>query len=568
MAAILTGSADIKYDRLSVIPLGGQSELGQVLWVFSYGGELLLVDAGAAYPGEDLPGVDLLLPNTNFLEANQERITALLLTNGHEEHSGGVGYLLNHLKIPRIMGPRFVSSLIAQNLMSRSDSTTIDTIEMRHPYQIGSFEVEWIQVNDAIADACALRLTTPEGTVIYTSSFKLDQTPVDNRQLDVARLAQLGDSDVLMLISDSAGVESQGYTPSEKAVYGTLDNNLSAAPGRAIVVLPGTNTHRLQILFDLAAKRGRKVVLYGETLIKTAVVAVVTGNLTYDRRIEASLEELPQLPDQEVLIIATGLEGDPMDILKELAYGRNRDLTLKHGDTIIFSAEPPPGTSRQLAMFLDQFLSIGVKTIYGARSGVYVSKHASREELKLIMAIVKPRYFVPALGEGRHIMHHAQLAVECGLQPENVFPLQNGEVLEIGSSGAAIIGEIESQAVLYNRDQGERVTTFSVNERRTLSLEGVLTVGCVIDPSFALVCGPTFEAGASGFLQSSEWVDTRNELVELIGQTVAGFGQGEKDVNALRTAIKELVTKTVRSRLQAKPMVHVVVHELATNHPG
>src|SRR5262249_28356034 len=187
---------------------------------------------------------------------------------------------------------------------------------------------------------------------------------------------------------------------------------------------------------------------------------------------------------------------------------------------------------------------------------------------KLIMAIVKPRYFVPALGEGRHIMHHAQLAVECGLQPENVFPLQNGEVLEIGSSGAAIIGEIESQAVLYNRDQGERVTTFSVNERRTLSLEGVLTVGCVIDPSFALVCGPTFEAGASGFLQSSEWVDTRNELVELIGETVAGFGQGEKDVNALRTAIKELVTKTVRSRLQAKPMVHVVVHELATNHPG
>src|SRR5262249_40431633 len=205
-------------------------------------------------------------------------------------------------------------------------------------------------------------------------------------------LAQLGDSDVLMLISDSAGVESQGYTPSEKAVYGTLDNNLSAAPGRAIVVLPGTNTHRLQILFDLAAKRGRKVVLYGETLIKTAVVAVVTGNLTYDRRIEASLEELPQLPDQEVLIIATGLESDPMDILKELAHGRNRDLTPKHGEPIIFIAEPPPGTSRQLAMFLDQFLSIGVKTIYGARSGVYVSKHASREELKLIMAIVKPRY--------------------------------------------------------------------------------------------------------------------------------------------------------------------------------
>ncbi|HEY9870587.1 MAG TPA: ribonuclease J, partial [Candidatus Obscuribacterales bacterium] len=288
MAGILTGSAEIRYDRLSLAPLGGQSELGQVLWVVSYGGELLLLDAGAAYPGEDLPGVDLLLPNTNFLEANQERITALLLTNGHEEHSGAVGYLLNHLKIPRIMAPRFVSSLVAQNLMGRSSETIIDTIEMRHPYQIGSFELEWVQVNDAIADACALRLSSPEGTVIYTSSFKLDQTPVDNRQLDVARLAQLGDAGVLLLISDSAGVESPGYTPSEKAVSAPLEKHIAEAPGRVIVVLPGTNTHRLQILFDLASKWQRKVVLHGETLIKTAVVAVITGNLVYDRKIEAS----------------------------------------------------------------------------------------------------------------------------------------------------------------------------------------------------------------------------------------------------------------------------------------
>lgn len=567
MAGILTGSAQIRYDRLSLAPLGGQSELGQVLWVVSYGGELLLLDAGAAYPGEDLPGVDLLLPNTNFLEANQERITALILTNGHEEHSGAVGYLLNHLRIPRIMAPRFVSSLVAQNLMGRSCQTIIDTIEVRHPYQIGSFELEWVQVNDAIADACALRLSCPEGTVIYTSSFKLDQTPVDNRQLDVARLAQLGDAGVLLLLSDSAGVESPGYTPSEKAVSGALEKHIAEAPGRVIVVLPGTNTHRLQILFDLASKWQRKVVLYGETLIKTAVVAVITGNLVYDRRIEAGLEDLSLIADRNVLVVATGLEGDPMDILEELAYGKNKDLAVKQGDTVIFSAEPPPGASRQLAAFLDQFLSAGVRTIYGARSGVYVSKHASREELKLMLSIVRPKYFVPALGEGRHIMHHAQLAGEWGMPAENVFPLKNGEILEVGAGGAGVIGEIESQAVLYNRDQGERVTTFSVNERRTLSLEGALMVGCVVDPSFNLVSGPIFEAGASGFLQSDEWRETREELAALIRETVAAYRLSSDDLSGLRAAIKDLVTKTVRARLQAKPLVHVVVHEVTTSRP-
>ncbi|HEY9870116.1 MAG TPA: ribonuclease J, partial [Candidatus Obscuribacterales bacterium] len=274
-----------------------------------------------------------------------------------------------------------------------------------------------------------------------------------------------------------------------------------------------------------------------------------------------------RIADRDVLVVATGLEGDPMDILEELAYGKNKDLTVKQGDTVIFSAEPPPGASRQLAAFLDQFLSAGVRTIYGARSGVYVSKHASREELKLMLSIVRPRYFVPALGEGRHIMHHAQLAAEWGMPAENVFPLKNGEILEIGAGGAGVIGEIESQSVLYNRDQGERVTTFSVNERRTLSLEGALTVGCVIDPSGNLVSGPTIEAGASGFLQSDEWQETRQELAALIREAVAVYRGSSEDAGGLRAAIKDLVTKTLRARLQAKPMVHVVVHEVTTSRP-
>lgn len=570
MAGIITGGADIQYDKLSVVPLGGQAEIGQVLWVVTYGGDILLVDAGAAYAGEELPGVDLLLPNTNFLEANQERIQALLLTNGHEEHSGSVAYLLSHLKIPRIMAPRYVSTLVSQNLMDRGNDTVIDTIEMRHPYQIGSFEVEWMQVNDAIADACALKIESPEGRIVYTSSFKLDQTPVDARLPDVARLAQIGDQGVLLLISDSAGVETRGYTPSEKSVAGSLNKHIAAAAGRAIVVIPGTNTHRLQILFDLASKLNRKVVLVGESLAKAALVAVVTGNLVYDRKIEASLDDLNSLADKEILVVATGLEGDPMDMIDELAYGKHSEIKLKAGDMVIYSAEIYPGRSRQMSNILDQFLALGVKYVVGTRDGVHVSKHASREELKLMLSISKPRFFIPAIGEGRHTMSHAQLAIEWGMQPETVFPLQNGEILEIGNGIASIIGSIESQAVLYNRDQGERVTTFSVKERKSLSMEGVLTVGLVVDSKLRILSGPVLLASASGFLQSTDWEVVRVDLLTAIKDLLLGLqAEYTDDLNAVRVAIRDMVGKMLRSRLQAKPLVQVIVHEVAvTSRPG
>lgn len=573
MAPILTGSEELKYDSLAVIPLGGQSEHGQVLWALIYAGEILLVDAGAAYPTLDLPGVDLLLPNTNFLEINEERILALVLTNAHEEHCGGVSYLLHHVKIPRIMGPRFVSAFLAQCAIGGMpdkgyECPQVDTIQLRHSYQIGPFEVEWIQVNGAIADACALRIGTPEGTIVYTSSFKLDQTPVDNRVFDIARLAQTGDAGVLLLISDSAGVEVPGYSPSERAVEQPLQHHIASAPGRVIVVLPGTNTHRLQILFDIAKGHGRKVVVVGETLIRTTLSAAITGNLIYDRSIETSLDSLSELADNEILVVATGLEGDPMDVLVELAYGRNEDLTVKEGDKVIYSAEIFPGRLRLMAMILDQFLSLGVTTVHGPRANVHVSKHASREELKMMLSIINPKFFIPALGEGRHIMHHAQMAIDWGLPPDAVLPLKNGQILQIDNGIAQIIGAIEAQAVLFNRDQGDRVTTFSVNERRNLSTEGIVSIGLVVDSKGSIVSGPVIDVGASGFMLSPEWQTCRVELIDVILETAkrvarpTGRDGTGYELAALRAAVREISAKTIRAKLQSKPAVQVIVHEL------
>jgi ribonuclease J len=580
VAQIVTGDTVLKHNGLAVIPLGGQSEVGQALWVLAFGGEILLVDAGSAYPTEDMPGVDLIFPNTNFLKANEDRIAGLVLTNAHDEHCGSVAYLLHHLKIPKIMGPRFVSTFLAQCAIVVNKETgfpcpIVDTIEIGTPYNVGPFEVEWVQVNDAIADATALKIGTHEGTVLYTSSFKVDQTPVDKKHMDIRKLAQAGDSGVLLLIGDSAGIETEGYTPSEKAVLPVLTRTVQQAKGRVIVVIPGTNTHRLQILFDLAQQCGRKVALLGETLMRTAISAAITGNLNYERNIESSLDLIGKVPEEETLIIATGQDGDAMGIMVALAESTCKDLLLKEGDTVIYSAGVASGRSRQMAMIQDHFLSVGIRFVWGVKQGVHVSKHASREELKFMLSITNPRYFIPALGEGRHIMHHAQMATEWGIPAESVFPLHNGDILEIYNGIATIAGTVEAQAVMFNREQGESVSQFSVSERRSLSLEGIVTVGLVVDSDGRLLRGPSLEVGAAGFLQSDEWETAKYELSQAIieavdrmraPEPVQGEPSPEFDLNALRSAVREVAMKALRSKLQSKPVVQVMVHELATNH--
>ncbi len=577
MGYIVTGDIELKHDNLSVIPLGGQSELGQLLWVMTYGDEILLIDAGASYPAEDLPGVDLLLPNTNFLEANKSRIKALLLTNGHEEHLGAISYLLRHLPIPKIMGPQFVSAFLNQSKQisgfTQSDQIEIETVKLKQSYQIGDFSVEWIQVNDAIADACALAIDTPEGRVVYTSSFKLDQTPVDKRLLDVGRLAEIGDEGVLLLISSSAGVESAGYTASEKSVSNAFTSRISKASGRVIVVMPGTNTHRLQVLFDIARQTDRKVLLLGEVLIRAAVAAAITGNLEYDRALDAKPGQWQKLPDDQLLIVATGVEGDPIKMLAELAYGTNVDISSKAGDLIIFSADIEPGRSRHMATILDQFLVQGVTVLYGDHEHLHVPKYASREELKLMLSLINPKYFVPMLGEGRHIMHHAQLAIDWGLPSDSVFPLKNGEILSIEKGVASILGEVEAEPVFLNRDQDERVTTHSVKERRVLSGEGIVTISLVIGSDGKLVSGPTIDASASAFLNSAEWRDVQEEIFSALALQLEKYLQVESnvdkklDLNQLRAGLREVCSKLLRARLQAKPSVQVVIQQIAYQAP-
>jgi ribonuclease J len=571
----ITSLADFDHSSLYACPLGGQAEMGLVLWLFIHQGQILIVDAGASYPANELPGVDLFLPNSNFLEANEDKIAALILTNGHEEHCGAVSYLLNHIKVPRVMAPRFVATLIKDNAydlygLDLRRMPPIEEIETRRDYQVGVFGLEWIDSNNAIADACALKIVTASGTVIYTSSFKFDQTPVDGKLLDIGRLAAIGDSGVDLLISDSFNIEEKGYTPSEKTVAEKFNTLCKEASGRLIVVFPATNTDRLRILFEAAQAGKRRVILLGDTLHKVAVSAAMTGHLTFDQKLTASLSDLLSMDDKQVLVIASSIEADPISVLDQLAYGTHPALTLKEGDTVVFSSDVMPGHARHMGYILDQLLSLNVKVVWGARQGVHVSKHASKEELKLILSSIKPRYFTPAIGEGRHITQHSELALDVGLDETQVFNLSNGDLFELHQGFATVAGTIESQPVLFNREQGERVTTASVNERRALSLEGVVTIGLSLTAGGEIASGPTLECGASGFLRSSEWLALEAELDGIIREAVARSKSDGKKGNlealgiadglaAMRSAIRESVVKTIRSRLSAKPTVQVLL---------
>ncbi len=574
MSISTIGFADLDYNSLYAIPLGGQSEMGLVLWAFIHQGKILLVDAGASYPAHDLPGVDLLLPSTTFLEANQEHILGQVLTNGHEEHMGAIAYLIQHVKLPRVLCPKFVANLIEQEVfdlygtghIEKSD-TTIEVVDQKKEYRVGPFSLEWIECNNSIADACALRISCQGGTVVYTSGFKLDQTPVDGRMLDIGRLAAIGDEGVMLLISCSANVEEGGYSASEKVVASTMERISSSASGRLLVVMPGTNTHRLQVLFDVAQKTGRKLFLQGETLHKVAVCAAISGHLQYDRAIEGLPAAMHKTADRQVLLLESSKEADPIDVLEAIAYGEHKSVSLKEGDTLVFSSDVVPGEARRMANILDELMANSVHCYFGTRPGVHVSRYGAREELKLMLSVTKPRYFAPAMGESRHLMQHGQLGEFFDLSEEEIFNLSNGDVLELRNGKARLYGHVEAEAVLFNRDQGERVTTASVKERQALSLEGVLTVGLTVGESGKLVSGPNLACGAAGFLLTDDWQEVQKQIAEVVEGTVdriASERQGdERDSGPyMRSAIRESVVKVLRNRLGAKPTVQILIHQV------
>lgn len=481
-------------DKLRIIPLGGLGEIGKNTMVFAYGNDMFLVDAGMAFPTEDMLGVDVVLPDLSFLKANQSKIRGIAITHGHEDHIGGIPFMLAEVSVPVIYGPALALGLLEGKLAESglSERTELRQVSPRQIVRMGVFEVEFIRCTHSIADSYSLIIRTPVGVVVHTGDFKFDFTPVDGEQFDIARLTACADSEegILLLLSDSTNTEREGYTPSERTVWTKLNEVFSQAKGRIIVTTFASNVNRMKQVLQLAMNYHRKVGVLGRSMLNFARIARELGYMSYPDDLLVSIDTIRQLPHDEVVILTTGSQGEPMSALTRIANDEHRMVKILSGDTVVVSATPIPGNERSVANTINALCQRGARVVYGRDAGVHVSGHACREEQKLMINLCRPRFFMPVHGEYRMLVKHGELAELCGVKQENIFVLENGDVLEMGREHGVKTGAVTAGVVLidYNRDW--KIDEEIVNDRRKLADDGLVSVVVTVNEKGMLAAGP------------------------------------------------------------------------------
>ena len=464
--------------KLRVVPLGGLGEIGKNMMALEYGDDIVVIDAGIMFPKEDMPGVDLVLPDINYLLERQEKVRAILITHGHEDHTGALPYVLPRLNVP-IYAPRLAYGLIQVKLREQRMISKAELHEIMpgEPIQLGAFNVEFFRVCHSIPDAMGLIFRTPLGTVVHTGDFKMDHTPVNGVPTDFARLAQLSAEGVFLLLSDSTYVEVTGYTPSEMVVSEALDRIIGNAKGRVMVATFASLISRVQQVIDAASKHGRKVAVAGRSMVDNVAMATKMGYLTAPEGVMVSLNDAKKLPPEQVVLVTTGSQGEPTSALARIANGQHPDIKVQPGDTIVVSATPIPGNEVGVSRTIDNLVRQGAQVLHSRNALVHVHGHAAQEELKLMLGLVRPRYFVPVHGEYRHLVAHAHLSHAVGVVQEgNAFVLEDGNVLELGEEGGKIVDRFPCGHIFVTgrrlRDPSSRV----FQERRRLARDGVVVV--------------------------------------------------------------------------------------------
>ncbi|MBQ5771534.1 MAG: ribonuclease J, partial [Clostridia bacterium] len=408
-------------DALHIIPLGGLGEIGKNMTAFEYGDDIIIVDIGSIFPREDMPGVDLVIPDTTYLQMNRDRIRGYMITHGHEDHIGAAPYVLREIPAP-VYATRLTCALIESKLKEHKllGSVNVNIIEPGDIVEAGVFKVEFIRMSHSIAGTCALAIHTPVGIVVHTGDFKVDYTPVDGQLMDFNRLAALGTEGVLLMMADSTNVERPGYTMSERKVGETFNNVFDRAQGRIIIAMFASNVHRIQMVIDAAVQHRRRVCLIGRSMINVAKLSMQLGYMNVPEGYLINADDMDRYPDEQIVVITTGSQGEPMSGLSRMAFQEHRKLEIHPGDMVIVSATPIPGNEKSVSRVLNQLVKTGADVIYDALAEVHVSGHARQEELKLLQALIKPKFFIPVHGEYRHLYHHAKLAVKMGVPEENV----------------------------------------------------------------------------------------------------------------------------------------------------
>ncbi|MEA5497720.1 ribonuclease J [Limnoraphis robusta] len=556
---------------LKIIPLGGLHEIGKNTCVFEYDDEIILLDAGLAFPTDGMHGVNIVLPDVTYLRENRHKIKGMIVTHGHEDHIGGIPFHLKQFDVPVIYGPRLAMALLQGKLEEAgvSDRTELRTVRPREIVRIGkSFLVEYIRNTHSIADSFTVAINTPVGVVIHTGDFKVDHTPVDGEFFDFQRLAEYGEKGVHCLLSDSTNAESPGFTPSESSVYPNLERIFAQAPGRILVTTFASSVHRLNIILSIAQKQGRAVAVVGRSMLNVIAHARNLGYIKCRDDLFIPLNSLRDTPDDKVLILTTGSQGEPLSALTRIAHGAHRQISIKRGDTVVFSANPIPGNTIAVVNTIDKLMMLGANVIYGRDKGIHVSGHGCQEDQKLMLALTRPKFFVPVHGEHRMLVKHSQTAQSMGIPAENMIIIDNGDVVELTPNSIAVIDKVKAGIEPVDSSRTGVVKDDVMRERRQLAEDGVITVAVAIDLNGQLIAKPKIHF--RGVVTSVDHEVLNKSMTQAIENTLKDYwselarsfeGQKEIDWVGVETQVERAIERSLKRELQPNnPLVVLLMN--------
>jgi len=549
---------------LQFIPLGGMGEIGKNMYVYRYGDEIVVVDCGQMFPDGEMFGIDSVLPDFTYLRDNVSKIKGILLTHGHEDHIGALPYVLREIKVP-VFGTGLTLGLVRAKLKENPLNYQPDLriVVPGQTVDLGKFKAEIVRVNHSIPDAVAIALHTPLGIVVHTGDFKIDQTPVDGNVFDLQRFAALGGQGVVLLVSDSTNAERPGFTRSERVVGDSIDEVFREAEGRILLATFASNVHRIQQAIDAAERYGRKVAIVGRSMVNVAGITAELGYMKVPQGILVELDEVKHLPKEKVAILMTGSQGEPLAALSQIAIGNHKKLEINSGDTVVLAATPIPGNERLVGKTINNLFKRGANVVYNAKDDIHVSGHASREELKTMISLTRPKYFIPCHGEYRHLVKHADLAIELGIPLDNVSIAENGNVMQVTQDEMLYIGDVQAGKVFVDGLGVGDVGSIVLRDRKHLSQDGILVIVLTINKkSGAIAAGPDVISRGFVYVRESEDLidDARDVVISALEKSDQMKSNPEWSV--IKSIIRNSLANFLYERTGRRPMILPVIMEI------
>ena len=552
-----------KKEKLKIIPLGGLQEIGKNITVFEYGDDIVIVDCGLAFPEDDMLGIDLVIPDFTYLEKNQDKIRGLVITHGHEDHIGAIPYLLQKINVP-IYATKLTAGLISHKLEEHKllKSTKLKIVNQGQTITLGKIRVEFIRSCHSIPDAVALAIHTPAGTVVHTGDFKIDYTPIDDERMDFGRLAELGNKGVLALMSDSTNSERKGYTMSESTVGEVFDKLFFNCTKRIVVATFASNVHRVQQIVNSAVANNRKIAVCGRSMINMISTAMELGYINVPENVFIDIDMIKNYTDEQLVIITTGSQGETMSALTRMAAGEHKKVTITSNDLVIISANPIPGNEKYVAKVIDDLMKIGAEVVYSSLEAIHVSGHACQEEQKLMLSLVRPKYFIPVHGEYRQLIAHSETAKKVGIKPENIFLTTNGRILELNEDEAALTGTVPFGKVMVDGLGVGDVGNIVLRDRQHLSQDGLIIVVMSMDSATGeIVAGP--DVISRGFVYVRESENLMEDVKKMLREEVRKFEEhGVRDWSTIKSRLKDSLRDYIFAKTKRNPMILPIIMEV------